>query len=207
MVKMHSDKREEIDSPPRPATSSRSWASTARRATPTATTPKYCSLENIYVADPVIKMSMQPEEPRQQRTSSARRYSGSARRTPRSTSSPTRRPTRPSSPAWASCTWRSTSNASSASTASRSRSAPRRSATARSGQQPFDFDHKRKKQSGGSGQYGHIVGTMRPMTDEDREKPWKREGKPQASCTSRTRSPAAASRKSTSRRSRRASRR
>ena len=39
-----------------------------------------------------------------------------------------------------------------------------------SGQQPFEFDHKRKKQSGGSGQYGHIIGTMRPMTDEDREK-------------------------------------
>ena len=32
-----------------------------------------------------------------------------------------------------------------------------------------DFDHKRKKQSGGSGQYGHIVGTMGPLTDEDRE--------------------------------------
>ena len=39
-----------------------------------------------------------------------------------------------------------------------------------SGQQAFEFDHKRKKQSGGSGQYGHIVGVMRPMTDEDRAK-------------------------------------
>jgi len=30
------------------------------------------------------------------------------------------------------------------------------------------FDHKRKKQTGGSGQYGHIVGHMGPMTEEER---------------------------------------
>jgi elongation factor G len=30
------------------------------------------------------------------------------------------------------------------------------------------FDHKRKKQTGGSGQYGHIKGVMGPMTEEDR---------------------------------------
>ena len=34
---------------------------------------------------------------------------------------------------------------------------------------PYEYDHKRKKQTGGSGQYGHIKGTMSPMTDEDRE--------------------------------------
>jgi elongation factor G len=38
-----------------------------------------------------------------------------------------------------------------------------------SGTVPFTFDHKRKKQTGGSGQYGHIVGVMSPMTEEDRE--------------------------------------
>ncbi len=38
-----------------------------------------------------------------------------------------------------------------------------------SGTVPFAFDHKRKKQTGGSGQYGHIVGTISPMNDEDRE--------------------------------------
>ena len=32
----------------------------------------------------------------------------------------------------------------------------------------YAFDHKRKKQSGGSGQYGHIKGVMGPMTDEER---------------------------------------
>jgi elongation factor G len=29
------------------------------------------------------------------------------------------------------------------------------------------FDHKRKKQTGGSGQYGHVVGHMGPMTEEE----------------------------------------
>jgi len=38
-----------------------------------------------------------------------------------------------------------------------------------SGTVPFSFDHKRKKQTGGSGQYGHIVGVISPMTEEDRE--------------------------------------
>ena len=32
----------------------------------------------------------------------------------------------------------------------------------------YAFDHKRKKQTGGSGQYGHIKGVMGPMTDEER---------------------------------------
>jgi elongation factor G len=35
-------------------------------------------------------------------------------------------------------------------------------------QQDYAFDHKRKKQTGGSGQYGHIKGTMGPLTEEDR---------------------------------------
>jgi elongation factor G len=34
--------------------------------------------------------------------------------------------------------------------------------------QTYAFDHKRKKQTGGSGQYGHVVGKMGPMTEEDR---------------------------------------
>jgi elongation factor G len=38
-----------------------------------------------------------------------------------------------------------------------------------SGTVPYAYDHKRKKQTGGSGQYGHIKGEMRPMTAEDRE--------------------------------------
>jgi elongation factor G len=33
---------------------------------------------------------------------------------------------------------------------------------------PYSFNHTRKKQTGGSGQYGCIIGTMGPMSDEDR---------------------------------------
>lgn len=32
-----------------------------------------------------------------------------------------------------------------------------------------EFDHKRKKQSGGSGQYGHVVGVMEPMSEDEEE--------------------------------------
>ncbi|MFH5802574.1 elongation factor G [Alienimonas sp. DA493] len=32
-----------------------------------------------------------------------------------------------------------------------------------------DYDHKHKKQTGGSGQYGHVKGTLEPMTDEELE--------------------------------------
>ena len=56
----------------------------------------------------------------------ARPCSGSARKTRRSTSSPTKRRARRSSPAWASCTSRFTSSGFAASTGSRSRSARRR---------------------------------------------------------------------------------
>ena len=38
-----------------------------------------------------------------------------------------------------------------------------------SGTVAYAYDHKRKKQTGGSGQYGHIKGALRPMTAEDRE--------------------------------------
>ncbi len=34
---------------------------------------------------------------------------------------------------------------------------------------PYTFNHTRKKQTGGSGQYGCIMGVMGPMTDEERE--------------------------------------
>jgi elongation factor G len=32
---------------------------------------------------------------------------------------------------------------------------------------PAEFNYKHKKQTGGSGQYGHIVGTIAPMTEEE----------------------------------------
>ena len=51
--------------------------------------------------------------------------------------------------------------------ASRSKSAPRRSATAKRRPKPAAFNFKHKKQTGGSGQYAHIVGTLGPLTDEE----------------------------------------
>ena len=34
---------------------------------------------------------------------------------------------------------------------------------------PADFDYKHKKQSGGSGQYGHVIGTMKPLALDEND--------------------------------------
>ena len=76
---------------------------------------------------------------------------------PRRSDVPCRRPTkrraRRSSPAWVNCIWRCTSSASSANTAARCSSASRRSRTKNARPSRVEFNHKHKKQTGGSGQY------------------------------------------------------
>ena len=56
------------------------------------------------------------------------------------------------------------------------------------------YDYKHRKQTGGSGQYAHVVGSLEPLPEDA-----------PSSSSSRTTSPAAASRPNTSPRSRRAS--
>ena len=104
-------------------------------------------------------------------------------------SAPTRRPARPSSPAWASCTSRCWSTACSASSRSRPTSASRRSPTARPSRKPVEkVDYTHKKQTGGSGQFAKVQIDHRaaPAATARRLR------------VRRTRSPAAASRASTS---------
>ena len=217
IVKMHADKREEIDAAEAGDIVAIMGIDCASGDT-YAGEPKYCTLESMFVAEPVIKMSINPRQPRRRRSSSARPCSASARKTRRSTCTPTKRPARRSSPAWASCTSRSTSSASAASTRSRSKSARRRSATAKRRPSPTAFDYKHKKQTGGSGQYAHIVGVMGPMTDEERAEAEgraavRRQGRPaaafrrtssppskraSATCWTRARSPASRSSASSS---------
>ena len=150
---------------PRPATSSPSWASTAPAATPTASEPKYCTLENMFVAEPVIKMSITPRQPRRRRQAGQgpaavpqgrpdvpghhrrRDQRDDHRRHGRAAPGDLRRADPPRVQGRV------------------RRSAPRRSATAKRRRKTTPFNFKHKKQTGGSGQYAHIVGMLEPMTD------------------------------------------
>ena len=85
------------------------------------------------------------------------------RRTRPSRSAPTRRPARPSSPAWASCTSRCSSTACSASSRSTPPSASRRWPTARrSPRRSSKHTYTHKKQTGGSGQYAEVTIDLEP---------------------------------------------
>jgi elongation factor G len=167
LVKMHSDKREEINT----ATAGDIIAIMGIDCASGDTycdEPKFCTLENIFVADPVIKMSIQPLS-----RDNADKLGKALQRF------------RKEDPTFRVFTDEETNETVIAGMGELHLEvyverikreygvevevgAPKVSYR-ESGQQPFDFDHKRKKQSGGSGQYGHIVGSMRPMTEEDRE--------------------------------------
>ncbi|MEO0530773.1 MAG: elongation factor G [Planctomycetota bacterium] len=168
IVKMHSDKREEVDAGEAGDIVAIMGIDCASGDT-YCDEPKFCSLENIYVADPVIKMSVEPKS-----RDNADKLGKALQRF------------RKEDPTFHVFTDEETNETIIAGMGELHLEvyierikreygvecevgAPKVSYR-ESGQQSFDFDHKRKKQSGGSGQYGHIVGTMRPMTDEDREK-------------------------------------
>lgn len=166
IVKMHSDKREEVDAGEAGDIVAIMGIDCASGDT-YCDEPKFCSLENIYVADPVIKMSINPLS-----RDNADKLGKALQRF------------RKEDPTFHVFTDDETNETIIAGMGElhlevyveRIRreygvdtevGAPKVSYR-ESGQQPYEFDHKRKKQSGGSGQYGHIIGVMRPMTDEDR---------------------------------------
>ncbi|MEO1065566.1 MAG: EF-Tu/IF-2/RF-3 family GTPase, partial [Actinomycetota bacterium] len=167
IVKMHSDKREEVDSAEAGDIVAIMGIDCASGDT-YCSEPKMCTLENIFVADPVIKMSIEPMS-----RDNADKLGKALQRF------------RKEDPTFHVYTDEETNETIIAGMGElhlevyveRIRreygvevevGAPKVSYR-ESGQQSFEFDHKRKKQTGGSGQYGHIVGLMRPMTDEDRE--------------------------------------
>lgn len=168
IVKMHSDKREEVDAGEAGDIVAIMGIDCASGDT-YGDTPNYCSLENIFVADPVIKMSINPMS-----RDNSDKLSKALQRF------------RKEDPTFHVFTDEETNETIIAGMGElhlevyverikreygveTEVGAPKVSYR-ESGQQPFEFDHKRKKQSGGSGQYGHIVGLMRPMSDEDRAK-------------------------------------
>ena len=167
IVRMHSDKREEIDT----ASAGDIVAIMGIDCASGDTYCKeagYCNLENIFVADPVIKMSINPSS-----RDNADKLGKALQRF------------RKEDPTFQVFTDEETSETVIAGMGELHLEvyverikreygvevevgAPKVSYR-ESGTLPFAFDHKRKKQTGGSGQYGHIKGVISPMTDEDRE--------------------------------------
>ncbi|MCA9235854.1 MAG: elongation factor G, partial [Planctomycetales bacterium] len=167
IVRMHSDKREEIDSASAGDIVAIMGIDCASGDT-YCSEANYCSLENIFVAEPVIKMSVTALS-----RDNADKLSKALQRF------------RKEDPTFHVMTDEETNETIIAGMGElhleiyveRIRreygvevevGAPKVSYR-ESGTVPFEFDHKRKKQTGGSGQYGHIKGRMAPMTEEDRE--------------------------------------
>ncbi len=165
IVKMHADKREEVDSAEAGDIVAIMGIDCASGDT-YCSEPKYCTLENIFVAKPVIKMSITPLS-----RDNSDRLSKALQRF------------RKEDPTFQVMTDEETGETVIAGMGElhleiyveRIRreykvevevGAPkvsyRESAT-----KPAAFDFKHKKQTGGSGQYAHVVGQMAPMTDEE----------------------------------------
>jgi elongation factor G len=160
---MHANKREEVET----CYAGNIYAAVGLRDTRTGDT--LCDekhpivLEKMEFPDPVISIAIEPKtkadldklghEPAEARVRGSRA----------SAPSPTKRPGRRSSPAWASCTSRSSSTACAASSRSTPTSASPRSPTARAIQKAVTkVEGRFVRQTGGHGQYGHVVIDLEP---------------------------------------------
>jgi elongation factor G len=165
IVKMHADKREEIDSAEAGDIVAIMGIDCASGDT-YCSEPKYCTLENIFVAKPVIKMSIQPLS-----RDNADRLSKALQRF------------RKEDPTFQVMTDEETGETVIAGMGElhleiyveRIRReyrvevevGPPKVSYRESATKPVTFDFTHKKQTGGSGQYAHIVGQLSPMTDEE----------------------------------------
>ena len=124
-------------------------------------------LETIEFPEPVIKVAIEPKtKADQEKMSTALAPAGRGGSRP-SRCAPTRRPVRPRSLAWASCTSRCWSTGCCASTRSTRTSAAPRSPTARRSRAPLEkVEGRFVRQTGGSGQYGIVYIDIEPVPGE-----------------------------------------
>jgi elongation factor G len=165
IVKMHADKREEVDSAEAGDIVAIMGIDSASGDT-YSSEPKYCTLENIFVAKPVIKMSIAPLS-----RDNSDRLSKALQRF------------RKEDPTFQVMTDEETGETVIAGMGElhleiyveRIRReyrvevevGPPKVSYRESATKPVTFDFTHKKQTGGSGQYAHIVGQMSPMSEED----------------------------------------
>ena len=165
IVKMHADKREEVDSAVAGDIVAIMGIDCASGDT-YCSEPKYCTLENMHVAKPVIKMSITPLS-----RDNADRLSKALQRF------------RKEDPTFQVMTDEETGETVIAGMGElhleiyveRIRReyrvevevGPPKVSYRESATKAVSYDYTHKKQTGGSGQYAHIVGQMSPMTDEE----------------------------------------
>ncbi len=165
IVKMHADKREEIDFAEAGDIVAIMGLDCASGDT-YCSEPKYCTLENIFIAKPVIKMSIEPLS-----RDNADRLSKALQRF------------RKEDPTFQVMTDEETGETVIAGMGElhleiyveRIRReyrveveiGPPKVSYRESATKPAAYDFTHKKQTGGSGQYAHIVGAMSPMTEEE----------------------------------------
>ena len=119
-------------------------------------------LEPPSFPDPVISMAIEPKTKQDQEKMGDRPAASRPKKIRPSASSPTKTPARRSSPAWASCISKSSATACCASSKSTPTRANRRSPIAKRSPTPADGEGKLIKQSGGRGQYGHVIIKVQP---------------------------------------------
>ena len=158
---MHANKREEIKevcAGDIAAAVGLKYTHHRRHALRSKTTP--IVLESMDFPEPVIAVAIEPKTKADQEKLGIALAKLARRRTRPSASTRTRRPARPSSPAWASCTSRSSSTACCASSRSTPTSASRRSPTAR--------PSPRRSKAKGSSSASPADGPVRPRLAADR---------------------------------------
>ena len=125
-------------------------------------------LESMTFPDPVIEVAIEPKTKSDQEKLSLSIQKLAEEDPTFKVHQDQSRPARPSSAAWASCTWTSWWTGCVASSRSRPTSASRRWPTRRPSSRKVDkVEYTHKKQTGGSGQFAKVLISLEPFTGED----------------------------------------
>ncbi len=177
MFQMHADKREEI----KEVFAGDIAAFVGLKDTGTgdtlASTDDPVVLERMAFPVPVIDISVEPQHQGGCREDDARPAEAGRRGPLAARCAPTRRPARPSCPAWASCTWRSSSTGCAANTAWTANIGAPQVAYRETITKPHTEIYTHKKQTGGSGQYAEVKIVFEPKERNDGHRVRQRRGR------------------------------
>ena len=163
ILRMHANSREDIDSIGAGDIAAAVGLGDTRTGDTLCDEKQPIILENIVFPEPVISQAIEPKTKVDQDKLGTARSRAWLRKIRPSGCARTRKPSRRSSPAWASFISRSSSTVSSASSKSRRTSASRRSRTKKRSRRPSkNRGRKFVRQTGGKGQYGDVWLRLEP---------------------------------------------